>query len=125
MVVKVQRPGVRESIEQDLDILARLSNRLERRTTWARSLGLKELVAGFAERTREELDFHIEAARTAAFRRSLQGSDRVHCPRSSMSSPPVASWCRSGSVGQSVGAPGALEGSTRTDDGSWPMGCCR
>ena len=62
VVVKVQRPGVRESVEQDLDILVRLTDRLDRRTTWAKSLGLKELVAGFAEETREELDCRIEAA---------------------------------------------------------------
>jgi ubiquinone biosynthesis protein len=68
VVVKVQRPGVRESIEQDLDIVARLTNRLDRRTTWARSLGLKELVAGFSERTREELDFRVEATHTDVFR---------------------------------------------------------
>ena len=110
VVVKVQRPGVRESIEQDLDILARLSNRLERRTTWARSLGLKELVAGFAERTREELDFHIEAARTAAFRRSLQGSDRVHVPEVFDEFSTGRVLVQERIVGQSVGAPGALEG---------------
>jgi ubiquinone biosynthesis protein len=57
VVVKVQRPGVRQSVEQDLDILTRLTDRLMRRTSWARSLGLRELVAGFAEETREELDF--------------------------------------------------------------------
>jgi ubiquinone biosynthesis protein len=44
VVVKVQRPGVRESIEQDLDILARLTNRLDRRTTWARSLGVVQIL---------------------------------------------------------------------------------
>jgi ubiquinone biosynthesis protein len=62
VVVKVQRPGVAEAIERDLDILRRLADRFDRRTTWARSIGLKELVIGFDERTREELDFRIEAA---------------------------------------------------------------
>jgi ubiquinone biosynthesis protein len=41
VVIKVQRPGVAESIECDLDILRRLASRLHRRTVWARSLGLR------------------------------------------------------------------------------------
>jgi ubiquinone biosynthesis protein len=109
VVVKVQRPGVRESIEQDLDILARLTNRLDRRTTWARSLGLKELVAGFAERTREELDFHIEATRTTAFRRSLQDSDQVSVPEVMEEFSTSRVMVEERMQGQSIGAPGALD----------------
>lgn len=110
VIVKVQRPGVRDSIEQDLDILARLTNRLDRRTTWARSLGLKELVAGFSERTREELDFRIEATRTIAFKRALQGTDEVRVPE-------VIEEFSTGRVmveermeGRSIGASGVLDG---------------
>lgn len=109
VVVKVQRPGVRESIEQDLDILARLTNRLDRRTTWARSLGLKELVAGFAERTREELDFHIEATRTTAFRRSLQDSDQVSVPEVMEEFSTSRVLVEERMQGQGIGAPGALD----------------
>jgi ubiquinone biosynthesis protein len=109
VVVKVQRPGVRESIEQDLDILARLTNRLDRRTTWARSLGLKELVAGFAERTREELDFHIEATRTTAFRRSLQDSDQVSVPEVMEEFSTSRVLVEERMQGQGIGAPAALD----------------
>lgn len=109
VVVKVQRPGVRESIEQDLDILARLTNRLDRRTTWARSLGLRKLVAGFAERTREELDFHIEATRTTAFRRSLQDSDQVNVPEVMEEFSTSRVLVEERMQGQGIGAPGALD----------------
>jgi len=51
VVVKVQRPGVAEAIERDLDILRRLADLFDRRTTWARSIGLKQLVVGFDERS--------------------------------------------------------------------------
>jgi ubiquinone biosynthesis protein len=80
VVVKVQRPGIRESMERDLDILDRLAERLDRRTAWARQLGLKELVAGFAEATREELDFRFEAANVAAARQALQDSEPISVP---------------------------------------------
>jgi ubiquinone biosynthesis protein len=78
--VKVQRPGVAEAIERDLDILLRLADRFDRRTTWARSIGLKELVIGFGERTREELDFRIEAANEAAAAKATEESDVVRVP---------------------------------------------
>ncbi len=60
VVVKVQRPGVAETVERDLDILSRLAATLEGRTSWGRSLGLRNLASGFAEALREELDFTIE-----------------------------------------------------------------
>jgi ubiquinone biosynthesis protein len=79
-VVKVQRPGVAEAIERDLDILLRLADRFDRRTTRARSIGLKELVIGFGERTREELDFRIEATNEAAAAKATEESDVVGVP---------------------------------------------
>ena len=60
VVVKVQRPGVAQVVDRDLDILLRLARTLEDRTDWGRSLGLSNLAAGFAEALREELDFGIE-----------------------------------------------------------------
>ncbi|MFC1405294.1 MULTISPECIES: AarF/ABC1/UbiB kinase family protein [Streptacidiphilus] len=81
VVVKVQRPGMRESVERDLDILERLVDRLDRRAAWARSLGLKELAAGFAESTREELDFRYEAANVAAARQAVQGVELISVPQ--------------------------------------------
>src|SRR5262245_36557913 len=38
VAVKVQRPGIRASVEQDLDILIRLADRLEDRARWARAV---------------------------------------------------------------------------------------
>jgi ubiquinone biosynthesis protein len=80
VVVKVQRPGVAEAIERDLDIVLRLADRFDRRTAWARSIGLKELVIGFGERTREELDFRIEAANEAAAAKATAESGVVRVP---------------------------------------------
>ena len=109
VVVKVQRPGVRESIEQDLDILARLTDRLDRRTTWAPSLGLKELVAGFSERTREELDFRIEATHAEVFRRSLRDSDGIAVPAVIEEFSTARVLVEERVDGGSVGSPGALD----------------
>src|SRR4051794_3363048 len=66
VVVKVQRPGVRQQAERDIDIVRRVAAALEERADWARSLGVAELADGFAEALAEELDFTIEARNIAA-----------------------------------------------------------
>ncbi|GAA0360601.1 AarF/UbiB family protein [Microbispora corallina] len=66
VVVKVQRPGIAPVVERDLDIVARLARTAERRTRWARGVGLGDLARGFAQALREELDFRVEATNMAA-----------------------------------------------------------
>ncbi|URN11091.1 AarF/ABC1/UbiB kinase family protein [Streptomyces radiopugnans] len=66
VAVKVQRPGARQIVERDLDILFRISDMLERHTQWGRTVGSRELVQGFADSLHEELDFRTEARNTVA-----------------------------------------------------------
>ncbi|MFR9673742.1 ABC1 kinase family protein [Streptomyces sp. TR02-1] len=81
VVVKVQRPGARCVLERDLDILQRVARSLERRTSWARRLGVRELVRGYAEALREELDFRIEAGNIAAVATGHPDSGTVVLPQ--------------------------------------------
>jgi ubiquinone biosynthesis protein len=66
VVVKVRRPGVRGTVDSDLDILGRLAQRLERATRWGRAIGAVTLARGFAAALREELDLRIEASNLTA-----------------------------------------------------------
>ncbi|WP_116203691.1 ABC1 kinase family protein [Amycolatopsis circi] len=66
VVVKVQRPDIREQVERDIDIVRRLAAVLYERADWARSLGVLELADGFAESLEDELDFRTEAANIEA-----------------------------------------------------------
>jgi ubiquinone biosynthesis protein len=66
VAVKVQRPGIRAAVEQDLDILLRLAGTLEDRAQWARGVGAVGVARGFAAAMREELDFRVEARNMAA-----------------------------------------------------------
>jgi ubiquinone biosynthesis protein len=77
VAVKVQRPGIRATVEQDLDILQRLAVRLERRARWARAVGAVAVARGFAAAMREELDFRVEARNTAAVSAAWNGQQRV------------------------------------------------
>jgi ubiquinone biosynthesis protein len=109
VVVKVQRPGIRESVERDLDILGRLADRLDRRTAWARSLGLKELAAGFAEATREELDFRFEATNLAEARKAVQDSAPITVPAVMDEFTTSRVLVEERIDGSSVGTPGLLD----------------
>ena len=77
VAVKVQRPGIRATVEQDLDILQRLAVRLERRARWARAVGAAGLARGFAAAMREELDFRVEARNMAAVAVTWAGQQRA------------------------------------------------
>jgi ubiquinone biosynthesis protein len=84
VVVKVQRPGIGQVVDRDLDILGRLARTLTDRTEWGRAIGLEHLADGFAEALREELDFTIERdnLRTvAAVLGPASPSVRVPAPR--------------------------------------------
>jgi ubiquinone biosynthesis protein len=77
VAVKVQRPGIRATVEQDLDILLRLAVRLEDRTRWARAVGVVAVVRGFAAAIREELDFRVEARNMAAVAATWAGQQQA------------------------------------------------
>jgi ubiquinone biosynthesis protein len=85
VVVKVCRPGVRAVVDRDLDIVLRLAVRLQRGTSWGRSVGAVTLAHGFADALREELDLRIEARNmtavaAAADRRGPDQARRVRVP---------------------------------------------
>jgi ubiquinone biosynthesis protein len=67
VVVKVQRPGAKDVVRRDLDIIARVATTLQARTRWAAALGVRDLADGFAASLAEELDFRVEAGNLAAF----------------------------------------------------------
>jgi len=77
VAVKVQRPSIRGTVEQDLDILLRLAARLEDRAHWARAVGTVGVAQGFAAAIREELDFRVEARNMAAVTASWPGQQRA------------------------------------------------
>ena len=64
VVIKVQRPGARESVSVDVDIVARLGARAEASAQWAREMGVASLASGFGAALLEELDYRLELANT-------------------------------------------------------------
>jgi ubiquinone biosynthesis protein len=81
VVVKVQRPGIDELVERDLDALLRLARSIERRAAWAPRYQLTALAGEFADRLREEVDFRIEAANTELIGQNADGVPSIHVPK--------------------------------------------
>jgi ubiquinone biosynthesis protein len=77
VAVKVQRPEIRATVEQDLDILLRLAARLEEHARWARAVGAVGVARGFGAAIREELDFRVEARNMAAMAATWKTQQRV------------------------------------------------
>jgi ubiquinone biosynthesis protein len=80
VVVKVQRPGIAESVERDLLVLTELARTVEARTSWGAEYHGTELAGEFAERLREELDFRQEARNATEIAAGLAGNNEVHVP---------------------------------------------
>lgn len=82
VVVKIQRPDARRSVQLDSDIIVRLAAQAERRTSWARSYGLSALAQEFVRSLREELDYRIELSNMTLLRDTLQQSSvrTIHVP---------------------------------------------
>ena len=80
VVVKVQRPGIADSVHRDLDVLNQLATVVEQRTTWGAEYRVCDLADEFAERLREELDFEIEARNASDIAANLDGASDVRIP---------------------------------------------
>jgi ubiquinone biosynthesis protein len=81
VVVKVQRPGIAESVERDLDVLQQLAQAIQARVTWAAEYGVDELVDEFSARLREELDYGVEARNALEIGTATPESSGVRVPR--------------------------------------------
>lgn len=80
-VVKVQRPGIREMVDTDLDLFLRQARFLERRSEMMRSYNLVAITEELARSLREELDYQIEGRNAERLRNNLRTDGRFVVPR--------------------------------------------
>ena len=80
VVVKVLRPGMRELIERDLEVLHALARMAER--WWPESHRLRpvEVVEEYEKTILDELDLMREAANASQIRRNFEGSTMIYVP---------------------------------------------
>lgn len=80
VIVKVQRPGIGETVDCDLSILVRLARRIEAHTAWGAAYGVCDLAAEFADNLRAELDFGGEARNMTEMAAGLRDVPEIAVP---------------------------------------------
>lgn len=80
VVVKVQRPGIRKTIEEDLEALSSLASFLEKHTDLGRRLALTDVLEEFRRSLIRELDFRQEARNLAEMREIVRPYPRLLVP---------------------------------------------
>ncbi len=81
VIVKVQRPGVQETIKADMEILYTIAKILVDRGTDADTVDIVGLVDEFSASLSRELDYNFEARNCEKFNEIHHGDDSVHIPR--------------------------------------------
>ncbi|BDC98529.1 ABC1 kinase family protein [Persicobacter psychrovividus] len=81
MVLKLQRPNIRKTIEADLDILTLIAGQMEKNTELFSSLKPLTLIESFRKHMREELDFLHESRNIQAFYQQHKDSSKVVSPK--------------------------------------------
>ncbi len=80
VIVKLLRPGVREHIERDLEVLFALARFADRYWENSKRLRPLEVVAEYEKTVIDELDLMREGANAAQLKRNFQGSDMLYVP---------------------------------------------
>lgn len=81
VVVKVQRPGIVQMVEQDLGILKEIAALLDKYTKFGKLYNFSTIVDEFAYITRLELNFYHEGKNADRFRNNLRDNANVCIPK--------------------------------------------
>ena len=81
VVVKVQRPGIRQIAAEDFEVLAELAAFMDKHSEAGRIYRFSELLDQFRRTLRDELDYRLEAANLDIVGRNLRDFPRIHVPR--------------------------------------------
>jgi ubiquinone biosynthesis protein len=81
LAVKIQRPGIRKTIEADLEIIHHLAGIMERNIEEVAFYRPVKIVEEFAKTMEKELDYTIEAANMERMARQFCHDKTVHIPK--------------------------------------------
>ena len=81
VVIKAQRPGIKSTIERDVELLYLLAQTAERSIPDAKIYSPVKLVAEFDRAITAELDFTLEAEHAIRFAKNFEGHPEVRFPK--------------------------------------------
>jgi len=79
--IKVQRPGIRATIEVDLEIMFHLAELIEKHIHGMETLDPIGIVREFSRTIKRELNFDIEAGNIERFARNFQSDTSIYVPK--------------------------------------------
>lgn len=82
VAVKVQRPGIRQRVAEDLEALGELAEFFDQHTTLGRRYGFVQILEEFRRSLLRELDYRQEAQNLTLLRHNLAEFDRILVPMS-------------------------------------------
>jgi predicted unusual protein kinase regulating ubiquinone biosynthesis (AarF/ABC1/UbiB family) len=80
VAVKVQRPGAREQVAEDLQAMAEIATALDEHTDVGRQFGFSGIVDELRKSLLRELDYRLEAANLRLMKAKLAGFERILIP---------------------------------------------
>ncbi len=80
VAVKVQRPGIHDTVEKDLVIMHHLADLINKRVPSLRVFNVPEIVGEFDKSIHKEMDYELEARNTANFQENFQDNEGIHAP---------------------------------------------
>ena len=81
VVVKVRRPGIEKTVEQDLAILGQIARFMVQNSEFGKSLDLEGIVDEFAYSIRNELDLTREGQNAERIAANFGGDSTIHVPK--------------------------------------------
>jgi ubiquinone biosynthesis protein len=81
VVLKVQRPGIKEQIETDLRILKAIADRAERTSTDLQIFNFPSMIVDFARQIMSELDFTRDGKNAELIAKNMKDFERVRIPK--------------------------------------------
>src|SRR5215210_1502310 len=81
VVVKVQRPGIREEMSKDMDVLGDMAAFLDSHTEAGRKYEFTPFLEEFRKNLLRELDYRLEARNLVVFANNLRDFDRIVVPQ--------------------------------------------
>jgi ubiquinone biosynthesis protein len=80
VAVKVQRPGIQDTVDKDLVIMHHLADLIHKRVPSLRVFNVPEIVEEFDKSIHKEMDYEMEARNTINFQANFADNEGIHAP---------------------------------------------
>ncbi|WP_178985571.1 ABC1 kinase family protein [Winogradskyella helgolandensis] len=81
VVLKIQRPNIKDTIGADILIMKQLAKGLQKYSNQAKALQPLQIVASFEKSIKEELQFLREVENMERFAKNFEGNEAIHVPK--------------------------------------------